>query len=178
MDFFAVAEARRSVRAFQPKAVESEKLQKILETVNRAPSAGNLQAFEVYIARDPADRQAIAAAALGQTFAAQAPVALVFCAHPARASARYGERGSRLYAPQDATIACTYAMLAAQSLGLATVWVGAFSDEKVRLAIRAPEGQIPVAILPIGYPAESPPAPPRRRLEDLVREIGSDRAGT
>jgi len=115
---------------------------------------------------------ALGSAAFGQVFVASAPMALVFCAHPARAARRYGERGRRLYAVQDATIACTYAMLASTALGLATVWIGAFDDGMVRAAIGGPEGQIPVAILPIGYEAEKPARTERRSLEDLVHSVG------
>jgi nitroreductase len=56
-------------------------------------------------------------------------------------------------------------------LGLATVWIGAFNDEEVQRAILKPEGQIPVAILPIGYAAENPAPTPRRSLEDLVHPV-------
>jgi nitroreductase len=77
----------------------------------------------------------------------------------------------KLYAVQDATIACAYAMLAATALGLATVWVGAFRDDEVRRAIRGSEDIVPVAILPIGDPAETPEPTSRRAFGDLVHEI-------
>ncbi len=171
MDYFDVVRQRRSIRAFSTKPFEQEKLQKILETANAAPSAGNLQAYEIYLVTQPADRAALARAAGDQDFVAAAPVVLVFCAHPSRAERRYGQRGVRLYALQDATIACTFAMLAAEALGLATVWVGAFNDEAVHAAIGAPAGIIPVAVLPIAYPAEKPGPTSRRRLEDLVHTV-------
>ncbi|MGC8794073.1 MAG: nitroreductase family protein [Bryobacteraceae bacterium] len=171
MEFFELIRQRRSVRAYKQAPVEPEKLEKILTAANLAPSAGNLQAYEIYLVRDGKVRQALARAALDQWFISEAPVALVFCAHPERSAMKYGRRGARLYALQDATIACTFAMLAAADLDLATVWVGAFDDEGVRRAIGAPEAHQPVAILPIGYPAEQPAAAPRRRLEDLVHEI-------
>ncbi len=171
MDFFEVVAARQSIRAFAERAPEVEKLRKILEAANKAPSAGNLQSYEIFVVRAAADRKALARASLGQEFVASAPISLVFCAHPGRAAPRYGQRGTRLYAQQDATIACTYAMLAATALGLATVWVGAFHDDAVRRAIRGSEDVIPVAILPIGYPAEQPQLAARRKLEDLVHEI-------
>ena len=171
MEFFELVTERKSVRAFEPRALADEKLRIVLETANQAPSAGNLQAYEIYVVRKAADRTALARAALGQGFVASAPVSLVFCAHPGRAEAKYGQRGTGLYALQDATIACTYAMLAATALGMATVWVGAFGDDEVRRAIRAPEEVVPVAILPIGYPAEKPDATSRRDLRDLVHEL-------
>jgi nitroreductase len=171
MDFFDVVRLRRSVRAFASRMLEEEKLRIILESANRAPSAGNSQAYEIYVVRRPEDRKALARAALGQDYVAEAPVSLVFCVQPARMSPRYGERGRRLYAVQDATIACTFAMLAATALELATVWIGAFRDEEVQRAIGVPENVVPVAILPIGYQGEFPAASPRRALADLVHEI-------
>ena len=170
MDFLDVIKHRRSTRAFSAQPVEDDKLRVILESINRAPSAGNLQAYEVYLVREQAAKTALAASALGQLFIAGAPVVLVFCAHPERAAA-YGDRGRRLYAFQDATIACTFAALAATALGLASVWVGAFREEAARRAIGAGSGVTPVAILPVGYAAEAPRATPRRPLEELVHEV-------
>lgn len=171
MEFFDVVKGRKSVRAFTIRMPEEEMLRIVLDSANRAPSAGNLQAYEIFIVREAADRRALARAALGQEFVASAPVSLVFCAHPGRAAPRYGHRGTRLYALQDATIACTYAMLAATALGMATVWVGAFRDDEVRSAIRASEEVTPVAILPIGYAAEKPDPTSRRALADLVHPV-------
>jgi len=171
MDFFEVVRIRRSVRAFKDQMVEQEKLKAILETVNQAPSAGNLQAYEVYVIRDAERRTALVNATLGQGFMAQAQVILVFCTHSKRAEIRYGQRGVDLYTLQDATIACTYAMLAAAALGLATVWVGKFDEALVTEIAGLPAGQRPVAMLPLGYAAESPQAPTRRELRDLVHEM-------
>lgn len=171
MDFFDVVKERRSIRAYNAQPVEPEKLQRILEAANRAPSAGNLQAYEVYLVCDAKHRTALVQAAYDQEFLAQAPAVLVFCAHAARSAARYGKRGTDLYCVQDATIACTFAMLAATALGLSTVWVGAFDEDAVRQVIGAPQAHRPVAVLPIGYAAESPPIRPRRRLSDIVHQV-------
>ncbi len=171
MEFFDVLKTRQSIRSYTADPLEERKLQRILEAANSAPSAGNLQAYEIYTVRDASHRRALAQASLAQAFIAAAPVALVFCAHPSRAARQYGQRGINLYALQDATIACTYAMLSATAMGLATVWVGAFNDEQVREAIKAPIGILPVAILPIGYGAEKPKPAPRRQLKDLVHEV-------
>jgi nitroreductase len=169
MDYFETVKQRRSIRSFTAQLVEAEKLEKILEAANAAPSAGNLQAYEIYAVNAAKTRGALAAATRGQDYIAAAPVVLVFCVHPARAE-KYRDRGRKLYSVQDATIACTYAMLAATALGLATVWVGAFNDEAVWKAIGAPEGLTPVAMLPIGYPGEWPEPMSRRPLDSLVHE--------
>mgnify|MGYP001251284664 CR=1 FL=1 len=171
MDFFDLIKERRSVRAFTQEPIGEEQLKAILRAANAAPSAGNYQAYEIYVVRAAQRRRALADAALGQSYVASAPVSLVFCENPGRVEPHYGERGRRLYAKQDATIACTFAMLAVTALGLATVWVGAFDDEAVWKAIGAPQGVTPVAILPIGHAAEKPDRTPRRPLTSLVHEV-------
>jgi nitroreductase len=171
MELFETIQARQSVRAYQPKELSAEDLEAVLSAANQAPSAGNLQAYEIYVTRDPAVKRTLAEAAWNQDFLAQAPVVLIFCAHPERSATRYGKRGQQLYCLQDATIGVAYAQLAATALGLATCWVGAFDDEGVARAIDLPPGQRPVAILSIGYPAESPLRRSRRPLTDLVHDV-------
>jgi nitroreductase len=171
MEFFNVVHNRRSTRSFTDHPVEESQLQQILEAINASPSAGNMQAYEVYIVRDPQIRQELAKASYDQEFLAQAPVVLVFCTHGERNQPRYGQRGIQLYAIQDATIACTIAALAARSLDLGSVWVGAFNDEAVHSIIGSPQGQIPIAMLPIGVPVKWPGPRPRRPLADLVHEL-------
>ncbi len=171
MDFFEAVNARCSMRKYATMPVEESKLQQILEAVNRAPSAGNLQGYEVYVVRDLEKRQMLCKAAWDQGFLLESPLILVFCSHPSRSAEKYGERGETLYAVQDATIACTFAMLAATALGLSSVWVGAFEPEQVWQVIGGPEGELPVAMLPIGYPAKELRVRPRRPLQEIVHEV-------
>jgi nitroreductase len=171
MDFFEVIRTRQSIRAFLPQPIEPEKLQQILEAINRAPSAGNLQGYEVYLVTNRTVMQALAQSTHGQDFITQAALALVFCAHPARSAQKYRERGSTLYCVQDATIACTTAQLAVTALGLASVWVGAFDEEAVGAAIGVGHDLRPVAFLPIGYAAETPEHRSRRALAELIHRI-------
>ncbi len=170
VDYFQAVRARHSVRAYQAQPVEPEKLLAILEAASHAPSAGNLQAYEIYLITQPARLEALARAAHHQGCIAQAPLALVFCAHPARSARQYGQRGRSLYSLQDATIAATFALLAATALDLATTWVGAFDDAGVQQVIGAPKGHLPIVILPVGYPAETPEPTSRRPLGELVHE--------
>lgn len=171
MEFSQVILKRHSIRTFTNQPVEAEKLQTILETANLAPSAGNMQAYEIYAITDAKKRDSLSCAALAQDYIAAAPVALVFCTHPERTQGRFTERGTRLYTVQDATIACTFAMLAATNNGLGCVWVGTFDEKVVRTIIGAPEGQEPVVILAIGYPGEFPELHPRRPLDELVHWV-------
>jgi nitroreductase len=173
MEFSEVIRNRHSIRVFTGQPVEAEKLQQILETANLAPSAGNLQAYEIYVVLDAKKRDGLSCAALAQEYITAAPVALVFCTHPELTDGRYTERGTRLYTVQDATIACTFAMLAATDLGLGSVWVGTFDEKVVRMIIGAPDSQVPVVILAVGYPGEFPELHPRRPLDQLAHWVKS-----
>ena len=168
MEFFEVLKTRHSVRAYTAQSIESEKVQTILDAANRAPSAGNKQAYEIFAVTS---RAALSALAQGRAYFEVIPLALVFCAHPTRAAEKFGERGAKLYCVQDATIACAYAQLATTALGLSSVWIGRFDEDVVRRAIGAGEDLLPVAILPIGYAAEMPEIKRRRALEDLVHSV-------
>lgn len=172
MEFFELINKRHSIRSFQHnKAIEKEKLEQILNTVNRAPSAGNLQAYEIVVVRSASIRAALAEAALYQHYVAEAPVVLVFFANKARSASKYGQRGAELYSIQDATIACAYAQLAATALGLGSVWVGAFDERAVAKILNVPDSWRPIAILPIGYPAIEPEPATRRAIASLVHYV-------
>jgi nitroreductase len=171
MDFLELIRKRHSIRAYSPVAVEEEKLDIIMEAASSAPSAGNLQAYEVFVVKGERKKRELAKAAQDQDFIIAAPICLVFFASPHRSSAKYGHRGETLYCMQDATIAATFAMLAAVDLGLCTVWLGAFDDREVA-KVCSVESLRPVAILPVGYPAEEPEATPRRAVKDVFHYVG------
>jgi nitroreductase len=171
MEFFEAVGVRRSTRAFLPRAVPEEALRRILETANLAPSAGNLQSYEIFAVTNKRKREDLARAAREQIFIAGAPVVLVFAKHPALSEERYGARAESLYSIQDATIACAFASLAAAAQGLGSCWIGAFDAEEVRKIVGAPRGVTPVSMLPIGYASERPKDRERRALEELVRRV-------
>ena len=159
-DFLTLARERRSVRAFRPDPVPPELLDRVLEAARWAPSAGNRQAWRVAVLTTRAERERLRRRP--DDFLVAAPVVLAFCADTRAAAAGYGERGASLYAVQDATLACAHAMLAAADAGLGSCWVGAFDEQQVAAALRLPDALRPVALLPMGRPAETPAAPARR----------------
>ncbi|MEM7819739.1 MAG: nitroreductase family protein [Candidatus Aenigmatarchaeota archaeon] len=168
MEFFDVLKKRFSVRSFKNREVEEEKINKILEAANSAPSAGNLQGYEIILIKDSNKKSLIAKAAYGQHFIEEAPIVLIICANEKRSASRYGKRGKELYCINDASIAAAYIELAACNLGLGSVWVGAFDENEIKKIIDAPEYIRPIAIIPIGYPNEIPGRRERRKLDDLV----------
>jgi len=170
LDFFDTVENRRSVRAYLSKEIEEDKLKRILTALLRAPSAGNLQAYCVFVVKNQKIRENLARAAFGQHFIAEAPISLVFCALPDKSSAKYGKRGAELYCIQDATIAASYAQLAATAVGLATCWVGAFDDDAVK-KILSLKKEKPVAILTLGYAAEIPEKTEREPIDSIIKKI-------
>ncbi len=167
MEFFDLIQKRQSIRKWHQKPVERTKLNCILEAINRAPSAGNFQSYEIYVVKSAERRKAIAAATWDQGFIADAPVMLVFCSHPARCD----YPGAETYALEDTTIACTFAMLAVTALGLGAVWIGAFDPKAIAEAMKLPHEEIPIALLPMGYAAETPERTTRRGIEDFVHEL-------
>jgi nitroreductase len=173
MDFFEAVKSRRAIRAFQNRPVDEEKMNRIIEAVNLAPSAGDLQAYEIVVVKDSRCKRELAKAAGGQSFVSEAPVCLVFLAYPERSSRKYGRRGSGLYCIQDATIAAAYAQLVVTALGLASTWVGAFDEGAVAKVVEASRSKRPIAILPIGYGRETPEITPRRRISEIVSSEAS-----
>ncbi|MFO8156390.1 MAG: nitroreductase family protein [Pseudomonadota bacterium] len=168
-DFFETVRHRHSIRRFQTdRPVEAEKLHAILEMATTAPSAGDVQPYHIEVVRGAGPRRALAAAAPGEEFIAEAPVSLVFAAEPGRSEARFGERGANLYAIQDTTIAAAYAQLAVVAAGMGSTWVGHFDEEAVRGALALKAGLQPLTILCVGYPAEFPEPSPRRALDEIV----------
>ena len=87
MNVLEAIRTRQSIRAYQAKPIEPEKLEAVLSAANQAASAANLQAYQIYVIRGKALKQALVAAAAGQKFLATAPVVLVFAVDPARSSA-------------------------------------------------------------------------------------------
>lgn len=170
MEFGELLRTRRAVRKYRETPVTEEDVAAILEAVNLAPTAGNMQSFRVVVVRDDAQRAAIAEAAFGQGFATAAPVSLMFLADEARAAGRFQERGG-LYSVQDATIAATHAWLALTDLGLGGCWIGAFDDAKMAAVVGAGEGLRAVAVITLGKPDDAGAQPKTRRgVNGLVSE--------
>ncbi len=160
MDFSNVIRSRFSIRKFLDKSVPDTLITEILELAKLAPSAGNLQAYKVVVVKDKGVKRAL--------HLIEAPVFLVICALPEVSAERYGERGQNLYSIQDATIFASYIQLTAVNLGLATVWIGAINENKVRRILGLSGDTRPIAIIPLGYPAEKKTERRRRRLTDIV----------
>lgn len=142
---------RKSIRSFNDKLVEKEKLKEILAAANSAPSAGDLKARKIVVVTDPELREQIFKAAHSQEQVLGAPALLIVAALPEKSAKKYFDRGRTLYAMQDATLAAGFALLEAVNVGLSGSWVGGFEEKEVQKILNLSEDQRPIVILPIGY---------------------------
>ena len=168
MNVFEAIKTRRSIRVYANKNISKQHIDQLIEAARWAPSAGNTQPLELVVVKDGEIKRKLSEAALNQRFIEKAPVVIVICADITRSYRIYGNRGKNLYSIQDTAAATENILLAAQELGLATCWVGAFKENDVANAVEAPNNIIPLAIVPIGYPGEGRGAPPRRPVEEII----------
>ena len=170
MDVFEAMAQRRSIRQFHPdRPVDEAAVRRILDAAVAAPSAGNGQNWRFVVVRDRELKRRLAFEAGHQRFIDQAPVAIVVCADLDGAEKGYGERGRQTYALQDTAAAIENMLLAVTALGLGCCWVGAFNESVAAEILGLPQSLRPVAMLPIGHPAE--PAgrvPPRKAIDEVA----------
>lgn len=159
---------RRSCRAFHSGPVPERDIEILIESMRWAPSAGNRQPWHFYLVRNPQMKASLAEAAYGQDFVSQAPVVFVVCAIPERSETRYGQRGRELYVFQDTAAAVQNLLLSATALGYGSCWVGAFNESAAGAALNLPSHQRPVAMVPIGKPAEHPRIPKRLDIQRIL----------
>lgn len=167
MDVLEAIRERRSIRQFKKKPLAPLALDALIDGLRWAPSAGNLQSRVFYFVLNGGLKAALARAAFGQDFIAEAPVVVVACADH-RVARRYGERGVELYSLMDVATSVQNLLLVAHAQGFGSCWVGAFDEEAVRSLLNLPSYLRPVTIVPVGFPAEHPKPPIRVSREEAV----------
>lgn len=167
MDFMNLLKERHSVRKFSDKKVERDKLDLILEAGRLAPTAVNFQPQRIYVLES---ENSIAKLKNCTRYHFDAPIALLICYDNAVSWKRGYD--NKDMGEVDASIVTTQMMLEITNLGLGTTWVGHFDPSAIRAEFEIPENIIPVALLPIGYPAEdSAPNPRHYERIDLKETI-------
>jgi len=164
MSFLQLAEKRVSVRGYQDTPVASEDLQKVLEAGRLAPSAANRQPCHFIVVRDPEQRRKLGEA-YGREWFWRAPVLIVVCVEPGRAWTRSDGKN---YADVDGAIAMDHMTLCAADLGLGTCWIGAFDPARTRDVLALPPEVEPLAMTPLGHPADTGRAKARKTITELV----------
>ena len=165
MEFLDLIRKRYSVRDYEARPVEEEKVQQVLEAGRLAPTAANRQPFQILVVTT-AGREAELQRIYHRDWFVRAPLLLCVCAIPAEGWTRVD---GKIYTDVDAAIAMDHMILAATDLGLGTCWVAAFDPGAAREVLGLPEGVEPVAFTPLGYAADQPRPKQRKDLSDLVR---------
>jgi nitroreductase len=165
MNFRDLITRRYSVRAYESRPVEEEKLQQVLDAARLAPTAANRQPFQ-FIVVHTAGREAELSRVYKAEWFWRAPIVIGACTVPSRAWSRMDGKN---YGDVDVTIAMDHLILAATELGLGTCWIGAFDPTATREVLGLPDGVEPVAFTPLGYPADHPGTKRRKSLSELVR---------
>ena len=165
MEVFTIIEKRRSIRLYEKKSVEKEKLNRILEAGRLAPSASNKQPWRFIVVTDDKVKEKLRAAYDKEWFVT-APVIIIGCAVPEEAWVRMD---GQEYWMVDVAIAMQSMILTATELGLGTCWVADFDVKAVRKALKLPSNIRVVAMTPLGHPAEEkPPVKDRKPLTEIV----------
>ena len=141
---------RVSIRKYQPRPVEPEKITAILRAAMAAPSAGNQQPWEFYVITNPELIAQLSTVSPYSGCAKGAPVVIV--------SAYREKLWAPMYAEIDMSIAMENLWLACEEQGLGGVWMGIAPQpermQAVEQLVGIPEGLRAFAIFPLGYPAE------------------------
>ena len=163
-----IIKERRSVRRYKDESIPEEMIQKFLMAAKWAPTAGDVQAWDFIVIKDQEVKERLCEAALRQSPIKEAPVVIAVCANQNRSARIYRNRGASLYCYQDTAAAIQNMLLTIHANGYGAVWIGAFSDSRVAEVLNTPEGIRPVALIPIGRPAESPSPTPRYKLKKVT----------
>ena len=165
MEFLELAKKRYSCRAYKSDPVEDDKLQQVLEAARLAPTACNLQPFQLIVIHTKG-READLRRIYSSSWFTQAPIIICACGIQSQSWKR---RDGKNYCEVDVTIAMDHLILAATNLGLGTCWIGAFNPDSAREILGLPDGVEPIAFTPLGYPADCPGHKSRKSLNEIVR---------
>ena len=169
-DLIDAIQNRRSIRQFKSDPIPDATVGRILDCGRVAPSAGNVEPWHFYVVKNNQIKEQLAQCS--EPWIANAPVLVVVSADYEAEGQRFGERGQGLYAIQDTAAATQNMLLAAHGYGIGSCWVGDFQEENLRQILNMPSGQSPVAIIPMGYPAqEEVGAPSNKAIDDVVTII-------
>ncbi|MCI4336087.1 MAG: nitroreductase family protein [Thermoplasmata archaeon] len=152
MDLLEAIRSYRPCPHYQSKPLAAEKLKTVLSAARLAPSQNNLQPWRFVVVQDDERKRLLAQATPHGRLVAEAPVAIVAFSVEEDIPVTVGGYISAY--PLDVAVAIDHLRLAATAEGLGTTWLMDFNEAKVRAVLGVPEGIHPIAIIPLGYPAE------------------------
>lgn len=170
-EFMDVVKNRRSIRRYESREIPQNVLDELFEAVRWSPSWANFQCWEFVVVKDPDQKAKVQACVPGFNPAnkamGEAPVVVAVCGklkvsgfHEGNPTTKHGD-----WFMFDLGLACENLCLTAHSLGLGTVMVGLFDQDKAKEILQVPGGYEVVVLIPLGYPAKQSSAPKRREIE-------------
>ena len=174
MDFLELAKNRYSERRFDPRSVEQEKLDRILEAGRVVPTACNYQPQRFYVLRS---RDALEKLKRVTHFHYNVPLMILVCYDANTVWRNPGDRRYRDYnsGEQDASIAATTMMYEAEELGVHSIWIRGFDSQTVSQVYGLPQNIVPVMMLGLGYPTDKSKAHAwhfmRMPIADMAAEL-------
>lgn len=175
MNFLELANKRQSTRAFdKDRAVEKDKIERIIEAGRLSPSACNAQPWHFIVVDDPELKDKVADAAsarmLGMNhFTKQAPVHIVIVEEKVNFSSGIGGLiKDKHFAHVDIGIACAHICLAAEDEGLGSCILGWFNETKMKKLLNIPDSKRVILDIIIGYPAQAIKSKKRKPLNEIV----------
>ena len=164
MEFEKVIRERCSIRSFSSKEIDNSLLDKILEAGNLAPSAKNLQPIKIYVIKTKEYLDKIRECS---PCIYNANTVLLVCSNKEKS---FHKDNYSTY-EMDASISATHMMLEATNLGIDSVWVEMFDNNKVKELFPIDEGFEPICLLPIGYRSEDAKISPNHNIRKNIEEI-------
>lgn len=167
MNFLELAKKRYSVRKYEAKKVENEKLLQILEAARIAPSGVNRQPIKLIVVQEDEGLNKVKKGA--NVF--DAPLIIIACGD--HNTAGVIPFNNKSVVDIDTSIATDHMMLQAEALGLGSVWICGFDPAVIREEFKIPDHLEPINILAIGYAAGEPASPDRhdvtrKSLQEIV----------
>lgn len=159
METIQAIKSRRSVRAFSPKPVPKESINKLLDSARFAPTARNVQPWQFIVVTDAKKRASIASLADNGRFIKDTPVCILIVCQDTK------------YYLEDGCAATVNILLAAEELGLGACWVAGDKKDycqKVLELFKVPLGYKLVSMVALGFSSQKEPSVPKKELPELV----------
>lgn len=149
LEFLDLVKNRSSIRSYEDRPVEDEKIEYILECARLAPSWVNKQCWRFIVVKDKETISKIANTSVTNRWLKHTPMLIVACGDPIES----GNRNNIEYYTVDVSIAMEHIVLAAADIGLGSCWIAGYDEKKVKEILEIPKRIRVVALTPIGYPA-------------------------
>lgn len=162
---------RTSIRDYEARPVEKEKIEKMLRAAMAAPTAMNKQPWHFVVVDQRNVLDALAGTNPYAKMLKKAPLAIVVCGN----TDKMIEGGGRDFWIQDASAATENLLLAAHAMGLGAVWTGAYPSEErcisISKVLSLSDNLVPLNMIVVGYPAEHPQPKQKFKEENVSYNV-------